>query len=455
MPRAFVFSALLFAFVAGSVAGVPAMASTTLASLEAEIPSSPALKADELGIQAAADDVRATRDKTGLAFTYNNELGPEAVIVPYSVDDHVLRFEQAAGLKLPLGGTTIAQQLSILDAERREQIARIAMNEAYRERVAQLREAYVQYWTDEQQLNIEQAYFAVDERSQATALLKDGFWTQTDFLDYLNTVQSVRAQHDEDLNLASAQLAQIASAIGQSVEPFQPSEPSFYDGCNVDRAQALESAFAVDAGLAQLQAEQSQIGTELAKVPGSSTEESFETHAGTETDINHHVSGYALLAGVDIALPVRAGDEEHALRAQYSTQLQAVVLQQAQRRVELTASVDAALADLASEKAAFNQALAEEDARKHDLATAITRVNTIKQAPQAGFADVHAKTDDFYVSRRAAVADQNALLLEANNLLMIAPGACGGHYEAIPPFDRPATGARRKNKALPPSQQNR
>jgi len=429
----------------------------SLPALEEQIATSPGLLADQLAIQAASDDIRTARDRAGLSFTYANDIGPEAVIVPYNVDEHVLRFEQTAGIKAPILGSRTVQDLLIADAERREQIAKIAMNAAYRDKLAQLREAYVRYWTARLDADIANVYLAGanDERPQALALLRRGFWTQTEFLDYSTTVSTVSAQDNEDRNEASAQLALIASSIGRPVELFDPAPPQFFDGCKPDRGLAIASAYAVDASLAQLQAESEIVALQLGRVRGSGIDASVQARAGSRTDINHRVSGYDLLTGIDVSLPMHLRDEERADRAKYQAELQQIALEVQQRKVEIAASLDAAIAQIGGDDLTLANARLVQQDRQRDYQIAVAQFNTVKQPPEHAFSDVHAKLDALYVSNRAVSASESDRLLKANELLKLAPGACGGIYEKIAPFKLVIKAPSRKNKTRSPSPRSR
>lgn len=434
--RVLVISALsLGFFLQWPAPGIPAEPGS-LALLEDQIATSPGLLADQLEIQAAADDVRAVRDKTGLAYTYSNDIGPEAIIVPYNVDDHVMRFEQAVGVKLPLLGTQTSQILLIIDAEKREQIAKIAMNAAYRNQLAQLREAYVHYWTDTRDIEVADMYLsgAGDERTKALSLLHQGFWTQTQYLDYITTVSDIQAQENESHDLATSHLALIASSIGHTVDPFDPASPTFYENCTPDPAIAIASAFDVDTALAQLQAESAEVAIELGRVKGSSIDASARLSGGSQTDINHQVSGYDVLGGVDLSLPMHGRDEERANRDKYQTELQQIALEAQQRKAEIVAQVEAAITEISSDNVVLSQAKDVQQVRWHDLSNAIAKLNTLKQAPQDAFSDVHAKRGEVYVSTRAVSAAEADILLKANELLKLAPGACGATYDLIAPF---------------------
>lgn len=424
------------AIASSAFAAAYAQPPLTLDQLEQQIKTSPELRAKELAVQAAIDGVREARDRSGLEYDYQNQIGPAAIIVPYSIDDHVLRYQQAVGIQLPLLGSQTTKVLSILTAEKDQQIALIATSTAYREKLSQLRSAYVNYWTASRQLDAARSYLATanDERPQALSLVRRGFWTQTEFLDYANTVSEVQARATEAGEEMSAQLAALAAALGRSVDRFEPAPPTFFANCAPDRSAAIDSAEAVDAQLAQLSAEDTALSVELTRVRGSSIQASWSTSAGSQTDINHRVSGYDLVTGIDVSLPSHARDDERALRAQYEAETQEVALEREQRKAEIVSTIDAAISKIAAARAALEQAQATQSARERDVEVAIAKLNTLKQPPEEAFATVHAGIDERYASERAAISAESDLLLQANALLQSAPAACGGSYEAIPPF---------------------
>ena len=446
--------ALLVALAAVPTGHARAADPLPLATLEAELPSAPSVRADALAIQAALEDVREEQDRSGLAYTYDASFGPEAVIVPYNVDEHVLRFQQNAGLRLPIEGSRTTQQLAVLSAEKRVQLARITMNENYRAHLFELRQAYVRFSNYQQRMELARSFLASEnaERTQALALLRNGFWTQTEYLDYVTTLNTVRAQQDEDADLATSQLALIGSSLGRELPAFAPTQPQFFESCTPNRSLALESAMRVDSALAQLQALQVEVGEQLAKVRGSTIDADVTAHAGSATDINYRVSGYEVLAALDVSFPFHARDEERAKRAKYAAQLQSNALQQEQREAELTSTVDSLLQEIASDRVVLNEALALEAQRKQDVDIAVKARNTLKsERPGASFAEVHAKREEWYAASRAVYIDREQLLLRAGRLLELAPGACNGTYEAIPRFTLPQKAKRKRSRGAQPT----
>ena len=418
-------------------------ATVTLATLEARIPLAPGVLADRSAIDETIEDVRAKRDETGLRYSFTNAVGPAQLIVTGKQDNFVVRYEQIFGLSLPLVGTKIAQQLAVLSAREREQLAVIAFDEIGRQHVAQLRNAYVQYWSFLNRAHVAQTYLELsrDERKQAEVLRRAGFTTSTDLLDFLNAVQKVRSESEGLRSSARGQLALIAAAVGSEVPSFQAVEPLFFHNCSPERSRAIESAYRVDSALARYDATAVEVREQLARVRGSTIDASAHGGAGSVTDINHRVSGYSLKLGVDLAFSTHARDEERALRAQYADELKTLKLRTTQRRVEIASAVDSDLDDIDGSRFALRQTLADRDSIEADLRNAVIRFNTLRQASDVGFNDVRGRRSELYVAQRSAAEANATLLLKANDLLAIAPDACAAEPERRPIAPTPTPSA--------------
>jgi hypothetical protein len=438
-----VWTVLLSVFALQATVG--AESPVSLDSLELRVPQAPGLQASSASIEAAIQDIRVQHDRSGLGYLFSASLGPAAIIVPRSFDDHVLRFQQQTGLSLPLLGARVAQQIAISSAQEREQLARITFEEARRERIASLRDAYTQYWQYDDEIKAARAYLANGQTAlhQANVLLQTGFWTQSKLLDLLNSFQTVRSDAENYQRARLAQLANIDAALGTEINRFEPVAPDFFNACTPERAVAVESAIRSDATLANLEAQVAQVRTQYALVHGSSIDASASLQAGNTTDINHSVSGYDLQASINASLPMHARDEERGLRAEYAAQLESLQLQETQRNVELAAAVDALLEAVANAQTTLRQSINDVSARTGDLHKAIVRYNTIGESNGTGFDDVLAKQEELYTAQQAVAAARAAVLIQANDLLMLAPGACGGAYEAMP-TPTPVPSPRRK-----------
>lgn len=414
-------------------AGVPPPV-ITLGSLESQAANAPALQADELEVEAALQDVNAEKAKSGLAYTYQTDLGPNAIIVPRSYDYHVLRYDQNVGVMLPLFGSSLDEQATILDAEKQAQLAKIALVEGQRERLAALREAYSYYWEYGSEHNTANSYlhYANSQLPQARALVRVGFWTASKLIDFLDGIDRVKSDAENDRSLQLAQLAEIGAAVGSEVQIFAPEVPQFFGSCVPDRTAALNSAFASDATLADFEAETVVYDALVRKVRFASIQASASLQAGSTTDVNYRVSGYDARAAVTLTAPHHGHAEERDLRDEYTDKLESLALQETERRNDLTAAVDSALDNLRDAQTTLQQSLEDLASRSEDLKKAMVRYQTIHQAAGVGFSDVQERRDEVYAEQVALETARAQLFLQANQLLLIAPGACGGAYSPAP-----------------------
>ncbi|HLI95499.1 MAG TPA: hypothetical protein VKT72_05340 [Candidatus Baltobacteraceae bacterium] len=399
----------------------------SLAALEQKLPQAPLEVADQYDVQAAQAAVRAEQAKSGLSYTYNAAMGPTDIIVPRSYDYHSFRFEQSAGVSMPLLGSRTQQFDAIADLQEKALLAQIALNQTQRERLAALRTAYIKYWQYSSETGIALAYAGTEQQSlsQARVLRQTGFWTSTNMVDFLDLVQKVKTDADNFASSARGQLAQVDFAMGSEVPAFQPMEPDFFDNCTIDRSRAVASAELTDSTLSTLSAETNQIRAELGQVKWAPVQGSAGLQAGSVTDVTQAVSGYNVQATLNLAVPAHAKAEELALRQQYEAQLQSLALQEDQRKIEISSAVDAALDEVHNAQATFRQAQQDQAARQDDLRKAIVRFDTIRQSGSISFDDVQEKRDELYVVDRAATESRANVLLGATTLILIAPGACG------------------------------
>ncbi|HEX8806497.1 MAG TPA: TolC family protein [Candidatus Aquilonibacter sp.] len=412
--------------VAQSVPVAGALPSITLESLEGDVPKAPGMLAEQSYIVAALDEVAEAKAKAGLDFTYENSIGPAAIIVPRETDEHVFHYEQSAGISVPILGAKFVQDVAIIDAQERAAVAKITYDEQLRHRIAGLRDSYSQYWQYDAQAQIASAYATTEQVAlkQAEGLRKAGFWTNYNLFDFFVMLQKVKSEETELEASRQAQLARIASAVGYELQPFTSVEPAFFKACMPSRDRAVTSAYDVDATLAILKAQVAQVNAELARVRGSSVDARIQTDAGSQTDINYQVSGYDLKTGVAVILPGHARAEEQARKAAFTAQLEGLRFDQQQRRVELASEVDAQMADISSAQTALAQATAEQEARQGDVEKAIVRYDTIRQPAAEAFDDVQQNRDNLYAAQRAVLEASGAVLSAANRLLEIAPQAC-------------------------------
>jgi outer membrane protein TolC len=418
---AFVALALALPVSAGANDGI------SLAALEQKLPQAPIVVANQYDVQAAQAALDVERAKNGLSYTYSAGMGPTSIIVPRSYDYHSVRFEQSAGVSMPLLGSRSQHIDAIASAQEKALLAQIALEQTQRERLAALRTAYIKYWQFHSQERIALAYAGSEQQSlgQAKALRETGFWTSANLLDFLDTVQKVKTDAVNFASSARGQLAQVDFAMGTEIPAFVPMEPDFFDKCSVDRSQAIASAQVADATLAEISAQTAQIRTELAAVRWAPVEGNAAVQAGSVTDITQRVSGYAVQATVNLSVPTHMRAEEVALRRQYQAQLQSLAFQAQQRKVEIASAVDAALDEVHNAQASLRQSQQDRIARAEDLRKAVVRFDTLKQPGSAGFDDVQVKRDELYVADTASTQARANVLLDAATLMLIAPGACG------------------------------
>ncbi len=418
--------------------------------LEAQIDAGPGVQASASTVVAKAQALRATEDKAGLGYLYDAEFGPAAIIVANAPDNHVLRFEQDAGLTLPLWGTAIDQQLAVVGAAEQEQIAKIELDQIRRLKLYTLRKAYIQYWGYDDQANVANGYVSGSQGDLQVgrSLRKTGFVIDTDLLDISESIEKIKFDVESFRNLQRAQLALVDTALGYELPLFQPVSPDFFDRCVPDRQIALKSAFDVDPSIATLDAETVQVERQLADVKGSSLAALATGEGGTTTDINHRVSGYNLNAELDLALPTHARDEERAHRAQYEAELDSLAFSEKQRHIEVQSALDAALDNVSSARTLLDQAKADENARRADLKNATAQFAYLRSAPQGSLVNLHAKRNDLLTAQIATATALENVLLQATELLLVAPAACGGSYQPIPTFTLPPHGKPSQHKAL-------
>lgn len=377
-------------------------------------------------IQAAADHVDAVKASSGLRYTYQNTLGPRAVIVPRSYDYHVVRYEQSAGVSYPLFGSRLGEQIAILDAQQQQRIAEIALAADRRDRLAALRSAYVSYWNDATLGSLAEDFARNGQGalSQARILLTTGFMTNTDILDLMNTIGKAQSSARNYRTSQTVQLAQVAEALGTQVAPFSPVQPAFFQTCTPLRQAALESAFRNDPMLAQLNAEIAEIQQEAKHVKYSSINANATLTAGSSTDVNYQVSGYNLIASLSLSAPHHGRAEERATAKTYKARLDALALQQSERRNALTAAVDADLMNIENARTTLFQSTANLQTSVSDLQKAVVRYRTIHQGAGQGFTEVQNRRDQVYAMRIAQAQAQADVLQQAVQLLQVAPDAC-------------------------------
>ena len=425
--------ALLAGVLAGTVAAAAASAlppasppTLSLVELEERLAVAPGVLATQAQVDAAGHEVRYRGARaSGFEYFLENQFGPRSDIVTQDVNNSTLRYGQRVGVRLPLGGTRLAAQSELLDARSKERLARLEANGQQRDLYGKLRDSYIAYWQYWRQRNSEHAYLKLEAQSAtaARALRRDGFWTQGQYLDFLDTLERFRA----DLAIADASrhaaLAQIRGQIAADVAEFRPAIPDFERNCNPPVEATVSRAVAADeqaAGFAELLAATNE---SLGYVKHSSVASDAVLGVGTVLDTPRGV-GYDVSAGLAVSIPQHNKAEESAKRSELLAQAAAYRQQRAQRIAGVRASVLAALADIASSQEAFSHDRIDVTAKTEDLREARVRLETQVTQGAAGFADVQTALADAYVAQRAAGDAEGTLYLRLNALEKVAPGAC-------------------------------
>ena len=405
------------------------------------------MQAAQQHVESTAQDVQVEIDKSGLRYVASSGLEFRDDIVTNDLNQQRGRLAQVVGLGLPVLGQKFAQNQAITTAGLDALTAVRAYAADKRIVLAQLREAYVFYWQHEREKSIADDYVATMSRllPGARGLLRFGFWTQGNFLQFLVALSQARTETQSSADLQRAANARISAVLGQDVVPFRSTAPAFADGCAPRLDDAVASAVAVDPDLARLQAQTAADRKTLGQIRGSSIDASVQTTAGGVLDYPL-AAGFAVGVSVAGSLPTHARAEERAHRRALEAEIADLGFQEKQRLADIRASVNEAIEDYASAKLVAQQTQREERSTRENLREARVRFSTIAQTGAAGFNEVQSRTVELFVSSRAAAAADASVLLKANSLLLLAPGACDPYYHApamasVPSFQPISSGS--------------
>ena len=422
-------SLVLLAAAALASAPVPARAddpSLPLTNLEQLLTGAPSLRAKARRIEADLDFEGVVAGRSGLAYTFSNAIGPRSDIVTDNVNNNTFRYQQRFGVQLPLLGSAIAQQNEAYAARADEALARIDYERERRARLSALRSAYVMYWQYDLQQSIADRYANLlgGKLESARSLRRSGFWTQGNFMDFLDTLARYKTVAQTVRSSRRAQLTLIATSLGAELTPFRPLDPTFETGCTPSHQSALAAAEAIDSDLAQAQAKIAQLKGQESGVRGSSIDAHALAGFSNVFDFVNPTVGYDLTAGVSVTLPTHARSEERALRKQIDALLDEQRLVEEQRRSDLSAQVEGAIDELSNARADLAQARRDEQSRLENLREAVVRFNTINASGSAGFDQIEISSAEAYTAEYATAAARANVFLKANALLALAPAAC-------------------------------
>ena len=366
------------------------------------------------------------QSRSGLEYTYSNAIGPRSDIVIDNINNNTFRYQQRVGVQLPILGSAIAMKNNSIVAHTDEVLARIAYDQERRQRLSALRTAYVMYWQYDLQEAIADRYTGLlnGKLEPARGLRRNGFWTQGQFLDFLESLSRYRTTGQTLRSSRRAQLTLIASSLGAELATFRPLDPTFETGCVPTHDVALRAAEAIDATLATTDAQIAQIDGKLGNVRGSSIDARAEAGLGNVFDFIRPTVGYDVTAGVAVSLPTHARSEERSLRKQLDAERDEQRLLAEQRRSDLSAQVEGAIDELANARADLALARTEERARLEDVRESVVRFNTIVSTGSAAFDDIQIKSAEAFTAETATAAARANVYLKANALLLLAPASC-------------------------------
>ena len=422
---------LVFAMFWPAMAALAEQPALPLTKLEERLAGSFALQAAQQHVESTAQNVQVETDKSGLRYTTNTNVGYRNDVITNTLNEQFGRFAQMVGLELPILGEKFAQNQSIQTASLDALSAVHDLATQQRIVLASLRDAYVLYWQYEREMAIADSYAASLSRALpgARGLRRYGFWTQGEFLQFLVSVAQARTEGQTSAGLRRAKLAQISAILGQDVSPFRSVAPAFADGCQPRLEEAVASAAAVDPDLARLAAQIAADQNTMSQLHGSSIDASAVASVGAVGDIPPR-AGIALTVGVAGSLPTHARAEERAHRRALEDEIASLGFAQKQRLAEIRASVSEALDDFTNAKLVSTQSELDERSRREILRETLVRFNTIPVPGAAPFNDVQARSAELFVSSRAAAAAAATVLLKANQILLLSPGACDAMHHA-------------------------
>jgi hypothetical protein len=398
----------------------------SLANLEQLLLGAPSLRAAQRRIDADLDFEGVVQARSGLEYTYTNAIGPRSDIVIDNVNNNTFRYQQRVGIQLPILGAAITQQYEAIAARTDEILARVAYEKERRTRLSALRAAYVLYWQYdlEDQIADRYANLLTSKLDAARSLRLNGFWTQGQFLDFLDTLSRYKTNAQTLRSSRRAQLTLIASSLGGEISSFRPLDPTFETGCTPTHDAALAAAEAIDPELATTAAQIAQIDAKLGHVRGSSIDAHAVAGLGNVFDFVNPTVGYELTAGVAVTLPTHARAEERALRAQLDALLDEQRLLAEQRRSDLSAQVEAAIDELTNARADLALAQQEQKARLEDLREAVVRFGTLNATGAAAFDEVEIYSAEAFTAETTAATARGTVFTKANALLLLAPASC-------------------------------
>ena len=398
----------------------------SLPDLERRLENAPAILAARDQYEAAHQDVRYHGARASrYDYFFSNGLGPRSDIVINNETNNAFRYAQRAGIRLPILGTRQTAQVAAVEARSREELARIDARSLRLQLLGQLRDDYIAYWGAYREQKVLQKYVTLEGAfaSAARALRRDGFWTQGQYLDFLDYRSRFGSEVSVQDASRRASLAQIRGIVAEDVAELRPMAPDFVPTCNPAIEATVDRAVAADGEAAQLAVLLDVTKQSLGYTKHSSIASDVEVGVGTAFDVPRGV-GYDVTAGLDLTVPQHTKVEEDSARAQLVAQADSYRERRAQRVAEVRAAVLKAMEDLAAAQRVLAQDRTDLESKKETLREARVQLATQVTQGATGFGEVQTALADAYTADRAAAAGTSELYLRLNGVEKLSPSTC-------------------------------
>ncbi len=420
--------ALAFAFTLPLLVGaIPANSAQTMAlsTLEKRVDSSYALAAAGKHIDAASLYRHQQESAAGLDYFFNGTVGPRSDVVTNRINNQAFRFQQTAGLQLPIFGSWSTQQDAINEAQHEDEVAHIALLDTRRVLLGKLREAYTLYWQYARAATIDEWFLQRQQHdlTPAHSLVKAGFWTGGQLMGFLDVMQKTRADLSSLQSSSRAQLAAMRAIAGSNLAPFDPTEPTLDRGCTGSLDTATASAIKADTVIAQIDSQIEQYQADMKTVKHSAVEGTAQAGVGTTLDLPRG-AGYSLGVGTTLSMPVHGRSEERAKAKVLEAEVAEQQLLREQREADLRAATELALEDLKAAHLAYEQSLVDQTSKREDLREAEVRFQTQHNTTQLNFNEVQTSLSEAFDADRTASDAQGDVWLKAAALQLVSPDAC-------------------------------
>ncbi len=402
-------------------------AGLSLSDLESRLVASPALAAADTKIFSADEEVSYESSRgSGFNYYFANDFGPRSDIITGQNTDRTIRYGQLFGVEFPLFGTRLTEHLALSEARSQANLARIEAEGERRSLLARLRDSYIKFWQYDREQSLIANYVALEkaEAPSARTFLREGFWTQANYLGFIDGV----TQLTTDLSAVRAQrrsaLADLRGILNSDIPDRTPQPPDMQLSCAPSVEQAVSVAAENDPEIARLEEEQSEARSSLDFIKHSTISASFRVGAGTDFDIPQHAVGYNVTGSFAVAFPQHGRSEEYAKREAAYGDIQQYHFLEVQRRSELRAAVLNVLDQASAAGDEYAQARRVEVASREQLREARVREATLISTGASSFNEVQMRILDAYNADRSEATTLGATYIGVNAIEKLVPDTC-------------------------------